>query len=306
MGGKYLTQEEAISRFKTIHGEKFDYSNTEYLGCRHKINIFCNSCKNDISVSANNHFQGKGCPICFKNKTRTLEEFLDKAKDIYQDKFIYIDGYKNSASKIKLKCTICNHIFERVANHHLLGQDCKQCVNKSVGLNNRTNIEDFESECRFNNLDKYIYFQDYIGNNSDIKVQCKDCNTVFYANAKHHKNRISGCPDCSMTNGEQLIKYWLNLNSIKYETQKIFKECRNVLPLRFDFYLSELKTIIEFDGKQHFEAIEYFGGEDSFIKTKTRDNIKNEFCRDNNIKMIRISYLDVININNILEKELIR
>jgi hypothetical protein len=64
------------------------------------------------------------------------------------------------------------------------------------------------------------------------------------------------------------------------------KYCR---PLRFDFYLPKLKTIIEFDGEQHFRPSKKFGGE-KFETTKENDNIKNEFCKKNNINLIRIHY----------------
>jgi hypothetical protein len=51
---------------------------------------------------------------------------------------------------------------------------------------------------------------------------------------------------------------------------------------------------IEFDGKQHFEPIKRFGGEDAFIKTKINDNIKDDFCLLEGIRLIRIKYTDNI------------
>ena len=54
---------------------------------------------------------------------------------------------------------------------------------------------------------------------------------------------------------------------------------------------------IEYDGIQHFKAIECFGGIKSFKEQKIKDKIKNNFCISNNIKLIRIRYDE-----NILEK----
>lgn len=71
----------------------------------------------------------------------------------------------------------------------------------------------------------------------------------------------------------------------------------------FDFYLPKYNCCIEYDGRQHFEIIERFGGLDGFINTKFRDTYKNWYCEKNNIKMIRISYKDYENIEEILNKE---
>ena len=70
-----------------------------------------------------------------------------------------------------------------------------------------------------------------------------------------------------------------------------------------DFYLPDCNTVIEFDGAQHFVPSDYFGV-DAFNKTVEHDNIKNNYCSDNEIRLIRIPYWEINNINNILDKEL--
>ena len=65
----------------------------------------------------------------------------------------------------------------------------------------------------------------------------------------------------------------------------------------------ELIVCIEYDGIQHFEPIERFGGKEEFSRTKIRDNIKTQYCKDNNIKLIRIPYWDFDNIEMILKKQ---
>lgn len=74
--------------------------------------------------------------------------------------------------------------------------------------------------------------------------------------------------------------------------------------MRFDFYLPDHNTCIEYDGIQHFKIIEYFGGRSGFMKQKHRDKIKNNYCKENNIKLLRISYNDFNNINNILKNSI--
>lgn len=61
---------------------------------------------------------------------------------------------------------------------------------------------------------------------------------------------------------------------------------------------------IEYDGIQHFKAIDYFGGEDGFLKYQARDNIKNNFCKTNNISLLRIRYDQSVQdiLNNFFEQ----
>ncbi len=99
-------------------------------------------------------------------------------------------------------------------------------------------------------------------------------------------------------------KKCIERNNITYIYNKSFETCRNKNVLPFDFYLSEYNICIEYDGIQHFESIEYFGGDDKLKYTKKLDNIKNKWCEDNKIKLIRISYKNYNNIENILQKEI--
>jgi len=74
--------------------------------------------------------------------------------------------------------------------------------------------------------------------------------------------------------------------------QKTFDSCRSVYVLPFDFYLPEQNICIEYDGEQHYKVIKYWGGENGFLMRQKRDKIKTDYCKDNNIKLIRIRYDD--------------
>lgn len=64
--------------------------------------------------------------------------------------------------------------------------------------------------------------------------------------------------------------------------------------LFFDFFIPEINCCIEYDGIKHFKPIDRFGGIEEFEKVKIKDKIKDEYCRKNNIHLIRINYLDNI------------
>ncbi|MFA5586885.1 MAG: hypothetical protein WDA02_10280 [Saccharofermentanales bacterium] len=149
--------------------------------------------------------------------------------------------------------------------------------------------------------DKYDYsLVDYKNMYTIIKIICP-IHGIFKKSTVKHLNG-SGCNKCKQTKGEKQVRLFLENNNINYELEKKFKKCKNILPLSFDFYLPLHNTCIEYDGIQHFKPIKIFGGETELKKTKLRDQIKTDYCKNNNIKLIRIKYNE--DINKILLKKL--
>jgi hypothetical protein len=79
--------------------------------------------------------------------------------------------------------------------------------------------------------------------------------------------------------------------------------------LRFDFYIDEMQTAIEFDGAQHFEPINFTGLaeaelEVSFEQLKRRDAFKSHYCSIKNVRLIRIPYTELENVGNLLAEVL--
>ena len=111
-------------------------------------------------------------------------------------------------------------------------------------------------------------------------------------------NLISGntfsCGCLKQSHGEYLIEQLLQKNNIQYEKEKTFSSCifNDTKQLaRFDFYVNN-QYIIEFDGEQHFNYTQTgWNTKENFIKTKEHDNYKNQWCKENNIPIIRIPYL---------------
>ena len=135
------------------------------------------------------------------------------------------------------------------------------------------------------------------------KIECK-IHGIFLQSLKTHFEG-NGCPMCQNSKGEMKIKKYLMDNNIKYEPQKRFKDCRDKKPLPFDFYLPDYNMCIEFDGEQHFKPVRFYNmswehAEKAFQRTVNHDNIKNEYCKNNNIKLIRISYINIKNVDIIL------
>ena len=84
----------------------------------------------------------------------------------------------------------------------------------------------------------------------------------------------------------------MSKNHILFYKEYGFNDCKGVgnKKLRFDFYLPDYNTLIEYDGEQHFKPIEYFGGEEKYNILKNNDEIKNKYCKTHKINLIRIPY----------------
>jgi len=119
------------------------------------------------------------------------------------------------------------------------------------------------------------------------------------------------CPSCNFTKGEKRVQDYLELNNIKYESQYRIPDCKDKRSLPFDFAAFNKDgsiKIIEYDGIQHFEPINFSGHVnemmDNFKITQKRDKIKDEYCSKNGIQIIRIPYTEYDNIEIILNKQL--
>jgi hypothetical protein len=139
--------------------------------------------------------------------------------------------------------------------------------------------------------------------------KCGLCGKEFEADiSRIVSNSRTSCGCNTFSKGEDRIRKILENNSIKFEKEKVFKDCINPETqnvLRFDFYLPDYNTCIEYDGKQHFQEV-YFCP-DSLEDRQRRDQVKNEYCDNNNIKLIRIPYTDYSKLNDsfLLEKLII-
>lgn len=121
----------------------------------------------------------------------------------------------------------------------------------------------------------------------------------------HH---TSSC-GCLLSYYNMYIKQLLIENNIKHKSE--YTVIINGSMYRFDFYLPQYNLCIEYDGKQHFEPVRYYTQSDeemkhTFEETQKRDNIKNNYCKDNNINLLRIPYWENENIETIIINHLQR
>ena len=217
--------------------------------------------------------------------------FTKKAKKIHGNLYDYSKvDYKNSRTNISIICK--NHgIFQQTPMSHLSGSRCYDCAIEENSKNRYKSQVSFISDVKKIHGDLYDYSKvTYKGVKNRIDILCKKHG--FFSQFPRDHLKGCGCPKCNYSKGESNIFKILDDSKHNFFTQHKFKDCKNKTQLKFDFYLPELNICIEFDGIQHFEPREKFGGKNSFLKVKENDNIKNRYCLDNNIPLLRIKYTD--------------
>lgn len=224
------------------------------------------------------------------SKRNDLQFLIDNSNIIHNYKYIYNMSTYNNMHEIQEFLCPEHGIFKTSFHSHFIKQrGCKQCA-----IDKRRDTLDIfikKSKETHNNLYDYTLCN-YIDSKTKVKIICP-IHGIFEQKPNYHILG-QGCPICKESKGEKEIRNILELKNIKYETQKTFNDCKNTKLLKFDFYLPELNTCIEFDGEQHYKSFKYFGGDDGFKVIQKRDKIKNDYCVDNNIKLIRIKYNDNI------------
>jgi Zn finger protein HypA/HybF involved in hydrogenase expression len=287
---KVKTLDETILKFKKVHGNKYNYSKVNFINTNTKIEIIC-SIHGSFWQTPAMHKRGSGCPNC-SGKNKTTDDIILDFKKVHLNKYNYSKvEYVSAKKKVEIICSE-HGSFWQTPNMHLYGSGCPKCAGK-----NKTTL-DLIKEFKEIHSTKYNYskviYKNALGK---VEIICPEHGS-FFQTVNSHLLGV-GCPKCSESKGEQRVRKFLEENNIKYSQEvKLFEN------YRFDFYLEELNMVIEYDGKQHYESIVYFGGIKGFLRTQARDKIKTEYCLKNNIKLIRIPYWNFKNIEEILKGEL--
>jgi hypothetical protein len=277
------TTTQFISECLEKRGNIYDYSLVEYINSKTKINIICNI-HGVFQQTPNNHLnKGHNCPICSDGyyKRKSNSEIIKDFKKTHGDKYNYnIVKYKDNKTKINIICNI-HGVFQQTPNNHLKGQNCPIC--------SKIDTKEFIKRANDKHMFKYDYkLTKYVNMNTKVYISCP--NHGVFKQVPYSHLYGSGCPSCNDSKGEREIKRFLENVNIQYIPNHSFDGCKFKKKLRFDFYIPTKNICIEYDGSQHTKSVKYFGGDDQFKLIQKRDMIKNKYCTENNIILIRIPY----------------
>lgn len=242
------------------------------------------------------------CKKCCGNKKYTIEEVKNKCRELGIE--CLSKEYKNNKAKMDFKCS-CGRSFSRawadVVNN---GQThCSVCCHSTPYT-----LDEVNEIC--NSLGIVCLEDKYVNVNTKMKFKCS-CGEIFEKTFTQIVNLNQfRCKKCSHSEslGECIIREFLEKNNIEFKQEYRIEDCRNKNPLPFDFAILQdntVKLLIEFDGIQHFKPRDGFGGEQEYNTRIVNDEIKDNYCKLNGIKLIRIPYWEIRRIEEILTQLLL-
>jgi hypothetical protein len=284
-----------IEKANQIHKGIYLYTNSEYIN---QNNVICITCikHGNFWQKPKLHLKKHGCSKCGDEYRGQLNSndtsyFIKKATLKYKNFFDYSKvQYISNSINIEIICPL-HGSFLQTPNNHLSGHGCKMC-NGYKSFNTKTFIE------KANSIFNYTYNYskvNYISSHKKVIIICNK-HGQFVQKPNTHLNGI-GCPVCRESKGERELRKIFEEYEINFKSQYRINECRNILPLPFDFAIfnkeNNLVGLIEFQGAQHF-ILGSFGSKklkkntlDEIIK---RDNIKLNYCKQNGIPLLIIPY----------------
>lgn len=247
---------------------------------------------------------------CLKNQF--TKEDLVISPNICKDIEI-VGEYVNTKTKIACRCKICGYEWLITPNKLVRGDKCPHCNLERNRQKLAKTTEQFKKELLICNPTLELV-GDYYNSKTAIRYRCKICGEESISTSP---TRVltgdSGCHYCKGSIGENRIALFLKNNKIQFEREKWFKECKYKQYLYFDFYLPSYNLCIEMQGEQHFKPVDFTytptieskkKAQEIFELNLIRDQIKRDFCKKQNLKLIEISYKDKNQIENILSQQL--
>lgn len=286
---------------KDLTGQKFGHLTVvemlyHYNGGRHTHCKCICDCGNEHIISADKLQKRENVSCgCMSNYYRTINNRTNEIGNKY-GRLTIIDIDYNERSSIAICQCDCGEIVRTsktgVVSGHTQSCGCLQSERASMA-----NEKDFTNIVSDTGV---VIKRRAYKNSRGVWMwycKCPICDEEFIAlPAKVMENHTTSCGCKINSSKERMIESYLNELDVAYEKQKRFEDCKYKYTLPFDFAIynndKTLKCLIEYDGQQHFKPIDFFGGISGFENTKIRDSIKSQYCEDNNIKLLRINYLD--------------
>jgi len=274
------------------------------------IPITCLACKNEgldnyvFLQSINNHFNNNhNCLRCSNSLPWTEQRCIQESKkflDLYSYHSEEFKNVKNSESLITIDCLKCKEEkYERyqfqntVGNHFTNEYGCYRC-GKCLKWDYLKFLEELHRLPKtFTSFFEYSLVKKEMitDKKSLIPLKCLICDNIFKRTVSEHIINRDGCKFCTKSKGEKAIYMFLKYNNIQFEDE-VSVLGYNGNKFRYDFVVdcqNEI-VIIEYDGRGHFEIINFWQNEKEFNESRKRDIYKQKIALDENKRIIRIDY----------------
>ena len=246
---------------------------------------------------------------------RIKDKYLAGAKAVHGDKYDYSEAYCVSEPNPVEKAYFIHNIicpihgsFSQRADVHVNQQcGCPLCANTQNDIPPEERKSRWVARCREKFGDRFDYSQfHYVNNDTKGTIICREHKCSFETTPWAHLRGAGGCPLCSGSVGEVKVRKWLDDHHVAYLPQFRIPNTNPKCKRRYlvvDFYLPDLSTVVEFNGRQHYTYIPYFHNNRKWTlkDQQIRDETLREYCDANYLQLVEIKEEDADNIPKIMK-----
>ncbi len=234
------------------------------------------------------------------DQTKTQEDFIKEVNKLWNGQYVVLGEYENSQMKIEMKHQ-CGFTYKVTPANFLKGRQCPKCVKRVK----TKDTEYYKKELREMVDNEYTLLSEYKASRVKVKLKHNVCG-FEYLTTPNDFQQGKRCPKCRESKGEKKIRTLLEEHKIKFIPQYEFDDLIGIggRTLKFDFAIlkdNDNKILIEYDGEFHFEGKARLQKDSDFKTQQIHDEMKNQYCKENNIELIRIPYWKYDNIEEILK-----
>lgn len=259
----------------------------KYINAYTRIRVKHNKCGNVYKVKPNNFLNGSRCPYCFGTFKKTNGQFKQEIYDLVGNEYVFLDPYINDGTKLRVKHNKCGHTYKVKPNYFFSGSRCPYCA-----INAKKTDAKFKQEVYALVGSEYTFLDTYVNAGTKLRVKHNTCGNTYGVRPTDFFSHHTRCPYCNSPKGETIIAKILDTLNIKYEYQKTFDDLKDTQSLSYDFYIPSQAILIEYQGIQHYQPVDHFGGKGRFELQQKHDKLKSDYAKNHHYNLIAIPYTE--------------
>jgi len=278
MGKPALTTEVWIKRARAVHGDRYDYSKSDYTVYGAHITITCPE-HGDFVQKENNHRNGCGCPECGvtarrEKRSHSFKSFVEAASKVHNYTYEYPEQHiYNSRTKARILCPVHGE-FSQLVYQHVAGKGCKACGYEKNGKRTQLGVSEFLTRAKEVHGDTYEYMSGLSGMHKNIRIKCAVHGEFKQTPSNHLKG--AGCPKCvgRVSKGEQELADFI----VSLGFDVTCNDTSIISPFEIDVYIPAKNIGIEYNGSWYHR--------EELVGNKTREKWEQSSAKG--VKLIQI------------------
>lgn len=310
--GKNLPEWYVIQKLKSIspHIELLD----DYKNLTTPINFWCSIHNRNGRNTMQSLLKGAGCYECGLEKLSNAAFTPNKEVERRIQKMfpeISLIQYNGAVDQSIWKCNKHNEVFykEYCSFFEANVSGCKKCKDELERLSSIKRDENFRKKLKLVHPE-LILIDNYINRYTHVRFYCTEHESLFYSTPVNILSRLKCCDKSKKKHKEEIMCKTIEQMGYTITRQKVLDGCKDKRDLWFDCYINEHNVAVEYDGEQHFYPVGFGANNEKALKmfeyTKHHDKIKDNYCKKNNIPLIRVPYYEFCNLEHFLCEKFIK